>query len=90
MMKKLLSIAIAAAILTGCATGDEYRQYAEAQKSVANARAMSEAARYQALAEIAKSGDTAAKVAAVMTLQQGGGGQPQLLRPPPPRARRNG
>lgn len=67
-MKKLLSIAIAAAILTGCATGDEYRQYAEAQKSVANARAMAEAARIQAITEIAKTGDTSAKMAAVMSL----------------------
>ena len=78
MKKTLISVLCGIVLLSGCATGDEYRQYAEAQKSVANARAMSEAARYQALAEIAKSGDTAAKVAAVMTLQQGGsGGQPQ-------------
>ena len=84
---KLLTIALAVAVLTlsGCATQD-YQMYADAQKSVANARAMSEAARYAALAEIAKSGDTAAKVAAVMTLQQGGGGgqaqHQQMLNPP--------
>jgi hypothetical protein len=77
MKKTLIAALCGIALLSGCATGDEYRQYAEAQKSMANARAMSEAARYQALAEIAKSGDTAAKVAAVMTLQQGGPGQPQ-------------
>jgi hypothetical protein len=64
---KLLSITLAI-ILTGCATGDDYRQYAEAQKLVANARAMTEAARIQAIAEIAKTGDSSAKVAAVMSL----------------------
>ena len=63
-----LSIALFAVILTGCATGDEYRQYTEAQKAVSNARAMAEAARYQALTEIAKTGDSTAKTAAVMSL----------------------
>ena len=85
MKKTLIAALCGIAVLSGCATGDEYRQYAEAQKSVANAKAMADAARYQALAEIAKSGDTAAKVAAVMTLQQGGGGnqtqQQQIMMP---------
>lgn len=84
-MKKIALIALTVAISTvGCATSDEYRQYAEAQKSVAQARSMAEIARYNALAEIAKQGDTAAKVAAVMSLNQGNSGQAQqqMLNPP--------
>ena len=84
-MKKIALIALTVAISTvGCATSDEYRQYAEAQKSVAQARSMAEIARYSALAEIAKQGDTAAKVAAVMSLNQGNSGQAQqqMLNPP--------
>jgi hypothetical protein len=65
---KLLSITLFTLVLTGCATGDDYRQYAEAQKLVANARALTEAARIQAITEIAKTGDAAAKMAAVMSL----------------------
>ena len=64
---KLLLI-ILSFVLVGCATGDDYRQYAEAQKLAANSRAMIEAARIQAITEIAKAGDASAKVAAVMSL----------------------
>ena len=53
--------------LTGCATA-EYQAYADAHK----AQAAAQTARYQALADIAKMGDTTAKVAAVMSLQMGG------------------
>lgn len=60
-----------ATLTVGCASSDEYRQYAAAQTAAANARSMAEIARYNALAEIAKQGDTAAKVAAVMSLNQG-------------------
>jgi hypothetical protein len=52
--------------LTGCATG-QYQAYADAHK----AQAAAQTARFQALAEIAKQGDTTAKVAAVMSLQMG-------------------
>jgi len=52
--------------LTGCATG-QYEAYAAAHK----AQAAAQTARYQALADIAKMGDTTAKVAAVMSLQMG-------------------
>lgn len=69
-MKKLLTLA-SVALLTGCATND-YALYAETQKAIAQARAVSEAARYNALAEIAKTGDSAAKVAAVLSIQMGG------------------
>jgi hypothetical protein len=72
---RLLAIPIALA-LTGCA--HEYAAYAEAHK----ARAQADAARYAALAEIAKMGDTTAKVAAVISLNAGGGQQPQQIATP--------
>ena len=71
MKLKLLALCGVIA-LTGCATKD-YALYAETQQKIAQAQAMSDAARYAALAEIAKQGDSAAKVAAVMSLQMGGG-----------------
>jgi hypothetical protein len=64
---KLLALAVCSVALTGCATA-EYAAYADIHK----AQAASQTARYQALADIAKQGDTAAKVAAVMSLQMGG------------------
>ena len=62
---KLIVPMIAVLSLTGCA--HEYAAYAEAHK----AQAAAQTARYQALADIAKQGDTTAKVAAVMSLQMG-------------------
>jgi len=67
---KLIATMIAVLSLTGCATA-EYAAYADAHK----AQATAQAARYQALADIAKQGDTTAKVAAVMSLQMGAGQQ---------------
>ena len=67
---KLLAIAVCSVALTGCAT-KEYQAYADAHK----AQAAAQTARFQALADIAKQGDTTAKVAAVMSLQMGGGQQ---------------
>jgi PBP1b-binding outer membrane lipoprotein LpoB len=63
---KLIAITLAAFALTGCATG-QYQAYADAHK----AQAASQTARYQALADIAKMGDTTAKVAAVISLNAG-------------------
>ncbi len=60
-------------LLSGCASND-YKLYAETQQRIAQSEAQKETARYQALAEIAKQGDTAAKVAAVMSIQFNGGG----------------
>lgn len=76
-MKALITIVCAAA-LTGCATAD-YAAYVKAHE----AQAIAHAARYQALAEIARSGDTTAKVAAVISLQAGGQGQQQSFIAPP-------
>jgi len=67
---KLIAPLIAVLSLTGCATA-EYAAYADAHK----AQAAAQTARYQALADIARQGDTTAKVAAVMSLQMGGSQQ---------------
>lgn len=92
MRKSLIVVALGLLALTGCATGD-YKLYAESQAKIAQAHtqaeAMKEAARYAALAEIAKSGDSAAKVAAVMSINMGGmttrqGNQVQQVAAPKP------
>jgi hypothetical protein len=68
-MKTIFTM-IAVLSLTGCAT-KEYQAYADVHK----AQAAAQTARFQALADIARQGDTTAKVAAVMSLQMGGNGQ---------------
>lgn len=71
-MKRLLIAVAAVAALAGCANTQEYQAYVAAHQ----ARAAAEVARYNALAEIGKSGDTTSRVAAAIILQQGGqGGQ---------------
>ena len=75
-MKRTALIAVLALALTGCA--HEYAAYAEAHK----AQAQAQSAKYAALAEIAKMGDTTAKVAAVMSINGfGNGQQPQVNAP---------
>jgi hypothetical protein len=74
---KLIATLLCALSLTGCATA-EYQAYADAHK----AQAAAQTARYQALADIAKQGDTTAKVAAVMSLQMGGGQQNTQINAP--------
>jgi len=73
---KLIAIILCSLSLTGCATA-EYQAYADAHK----AQAAAQTARYQALAEIAKQGDTTAKVAAVMSLQMGSQQNTQINAP---------
>jgi hypothetical protein len=70
MRKTILAGAIGVLLLTGCAS-DNYQQYARTQENIALARAEAEIARYKALEAIANSGDTTARVAAVIALQQG-------------------
>jgi len=85
-MKLALSIVGLAVFLTGCAASKEYVLYAETQKAIAQANAqahaMTESARYAALAEIAKNGDATARVAAAMSLSLGSGGGQQGNRQP--------
>jgi hypothetical protein len=64
-------LALATPFITGCATSAEYTAYVEGQKALAQARSQAEVARYTALAQIAETGDTAARVAAVISLQAG-------------------
>lgn len=68
MKKTILAFLIGTIVLTGCATNKDYQLYAETQAKIAQAEAMKETARYAALAEIAKTGDPGAKVAAAMSL----------------------
>lgn len=73
-MSKLKLAVLAIAIgLTGCATND-YKLYADTQTKIAQANRDAEIARYQALAKIAETGDSASKVAAVISLNMSGGG----------------
>jgi hypothetical protein len=74
---KLIAPMIAVLSLTGCAT-QEYAAYADAHK----AQAAAQTARYQALADIARQGDTTAKVAAVMSLQMGSAQQGTQINAP--------
>lgn len=70
MKFKLTLAALAAtALLAGCSTTREYQLYSEAHRAKTQADAMVEAARWQALAEVAKSGDATAKVAVAMAVQ---------------------
>jgi hypothetical protein len=74
---KRIALTLCALSLTGCATG-QYQAYADAHK----AQAAAQTARYQALADIAKMGDTTAKVAAVMSLQMGSAQQNTQINAP--------
>lgn len=86
MMRAIISMFLMAILITGCATND-YALYAETQQKIAQAHAMADTARYAALADIAKNGDSAAKVAAVMSLQLGGGsGGPRIQQVTPPKS----
>jgi PBP1b-binding outer membrane lipoprotein LpoB len=75
-MKSIIAV-LCAIVLSGCAS-TEYQAYADAHK----AQAAAQTARYQALADIAKQGDTTAKVAAVMSLQMSGGQQSSQIAMP--------
>lgn len=84
---KLLATFTATLALVGCGTTEQYKMYAETQKSIAQANAMAETARYAALAEIAKTGDSGARVAAVMSINFGaqGGAGPRVQQVAPPK-----
>lgn len=85
MKKSLIAAVCGILLLSGCATNDKYKMYAETQRAIADAEARKETARYNALMEIAKQGDTASKVAAVMSIQfnnVGGANSKQQIAPP--------
>jgi hypothetical protein len=79
-MKKLIAL-VSSAVLSGCATN--YDGYAEANVKIAQARAQAEGERYKAMAAIAATGDSAAKVAAVMSMVLGQPNQAQQQLSPP-------
>ena len=66
-----LSIIAIAITLAGCSTTD-YDKYATTQQSIAASKAQADTARYNALADIARTGSDTARVAAVMALAMGG------------------
>ena len=68
MKKSLIAIAVGAMFLTGCASTD-YALYAQTQQQIAVSKSEADIARANALKEIAATGDSAARVAAVMSLQ---------------------
>jgi hypothetical protein len=84
MKKTLMAVAGSLVLLSGCATNQDYVLYSQTQQAIANSRASSEIARYQALVDIAKNGDTTAKAVAAVTLQLSGSGQStnQQIAPP--------
>jgi hypothetical protein len=87
-MIKNIVIALTVAVMTvGCATNKDYQLYAETQQKIAHAQAMSDTARYAALAEIAKTGDSGARVAAVMSINFGSqtGNSPKVQQVNPPK-----
>jgi len=69
-MLKILVPVIALA-LTGCASTD-YTNYTATQQAMAASKAQADTARYNALADIARTGSDTARVAAVMALAMGG------------------
>jgi hypothetical protein len=77
MRKSILAGAIGVFALTGCATVSDYNMYAQTQQLIASKQAEADIARSNALKEIAAQGDSAAKVAAVMSLQFGTVSQPK-------------
>jgi hypothetical protein len=69
MKFKMTLLAASVLILAGCSTTRDYQLYSEAHRAKVQAEAMVEAARWSALAEVAKSGDASAKVAVAMAVQ---------------------
>lgn len=68
IMHKLIIVLISSLTLLGCANAN-YSEYLVVQQNIEVAKANAEVARYQAMAEIAKNGDTTTQVAAMMSLQ---------------------
>jgi uncharacterized protein YceK len=75
-MKKTLFALICVALLSGCAS---QQVCADAAKSVAHANSMAEIAKWNALQEIAKTGDVTAKVAALQVIQSHKAAESQVI-----------
>jgi hypothetical protein len=84
-LNKTLTASIIALSLVGCASPD-YAQYSKSMQEIAASKNSADTEKYKALASIAASGDSTAKVAAVMALSSLGGatqGQSALMQPQP-------
>lgn len=80
MIKKTaIVVAVSALFLAGCSTTNDYRLYAQSQRAIAEANSKASIAKIDALKEIANSGDTTARVAAVMALQQATSEKPSTV-----------
>jgi hypothetical protein len=84
MKMRSISLAVALAFLTGCASMTDYSLYAETQQVIAKEKARAEMARFEVLREIAKTGDPTAQVAAVITLNQNSQSSTQVQGVAPP------
>ena len=81
-MRKITLIVATLALLTvGCASNNDYKLYADTQRAIAQAHRDTDIARYQALSRIAETGDSASKVAAVMSLNMGAGNTSPRIQP---------
>jgi hypothetical protein len=78
MRKLSIVLAFAAFGMVGCASSG-YQAYVDAQVAISAAQAKADVERYRALAEIAKTGDSAARVAAVISLNQQSSSKPQAV-----------
>jgi len=88
---KIATIAVLVGLVSGCSSvgnmvpkfgnNRDYEAYARAQVEIQKAKTAAETARYQALADVAKSGTESAKAAAVMGLSQPAP-QPTAIKPP--------
>jgi uncharacterized lipoprotein len=88
---KIIAIAVLVSVVSGCSTvsnmvpkfgnNRDYESYARAQVEIQKANAAADTARYQALADVAKSGTDSAKAAAIMGLSQPAP-QPTVIKPP--------
>ncbi len=84
-MKRLCLVLLVSILsLTGCAV-DEYARYAEMQERIQTARYTAEAERYKAMAAISVTGDTATKVAAMISMGAFSQGNNQTAYIPPPK-----
>lgn len=75
-MKKTLFLLSCAAVLSGCAS---QQVCADAAKSIAHANSMAEIAKWNALQEIAASGDVTAKVVALQVIQSHKAADSQII-----------
>jgi len=83
--KRVVAIVAISSVISACASPD-YVQYSKSMQEIAASKNSADTEKYKALASIAASGDSTAKVAAVMALSSLGSttqGQSALMQPQP-------